>query len=258
MECRRYLYLLLEVPSSTFHHCSFAWTSTQNLSWYLFFVMEDGDISPIPSRDATPNGEDETNHSATRYPATYNSITDLSQHFDRHTLAPRRPTTIRETLTTRARDHAQNLQSASNFSNRVCRQRRSLNRLQCSPTHLSRISALVENVVQTGHPIYDSTHPNSSILDDSTSPSLSPDERQPSQESSYFGFTPLSPTSTSAFGTGNMPSLRHVPSYKIDKELRHCTSRETIGGQRMVQKKVRMRRSSKSLAKTAGKGRERG
>ena len=214
-------------------------------------------ISPNSSRDTTPNGEDDNSNPATQCSATYNSITDLSQHFDRHSLTSRRPSVVRETLPLRARDHVQSLQSASNFSNRVCRQRRSLNRLQCSPTHLSRISALVEEVVQTGHPIYDSTYPNHSTLDDSTSPSLSPDEQRPSQ-SSYFGFTPLSPSSTSTFGARTTHSTRQVPSCKVDKELRHCTSRESIGGQRMVQKKIRMRRSSKSLGKPAGRTRERG
>lgn len=215
-------------------------------------------VSPDSSRELSPSYEHGYNRVSRRFPAASNSIAELSEHFDLHSLTPRRPSIPRDVLTPRAREHNPSLHSPTSFSNRVCRQRRSMNRLRSSSTHLSRISALVEDMVQTGLPTYDPTHPTS-MLNDSTSPSLSPDEQLPSA-TSYFGFTPIPPSSISATGSHSFSlqhSLRRAQSYKIDKDLRHSASREGTGSNtRLVKKKVRMRKSSKSLSSGAGKRRE--
>lgn len=239
-----------------FEDFSFACASRQHLYYHPFPSMDDN-VSPNSSRESTPCYENGYSGSGRRYPAASNSIAELSRHFDQHSLTARRPSIAREGTTPRARDHNQPHQAANSFSNRVCRQWQSVNRLQCSSTHLSRISALVEDMVQTSQPLYDPPHPNSR-LDDSTSPSLSPDEQQ-SSGSSYFGFAPLSSSSASAIGGYGSVQHSQQPShsYKIDKELRHSASRDGIGGnQRMVQKKIRMRKSSKSLSMGVGKRRE--
>jgi len=242
-----------------FEGFTFACKSRQTCCSYPVTTMDDG-ISPNSSREPTPCHENVFYGHAGRYAATSNSIAQLSHHFDQHTLTPRRPNVTREAPSQRARDNPQPLQSASGFSNRACRQRQSLNRLQCSSTHLSRISALVEDMVQTGLPTYNPTHPNT-MLNDSTSPSLSPDEQQP-PATSYFGFTPLTPPSSASpsamrgYGPAQH-SIRNPHSYKIEKELRHSASRDRMGGgQRMVQKKIRMRKSAKNLGKAVGKRRE--
>ena len=212
--------------------------------------MEDS-ISPSSSRESSPCYEN--GYSGSRRYSTSNSIAELSRHFNQHTLSPRRPSTVLEDSTPRALDTNPYLQSPNSFSNRVCRRRQSINRLQCYPAHLSRISTLVEGMLQTGESYYDS-----SILDDSTSPSLSPDEHEPIPDS-YLGFTTL-PASPTGIGAGSPSSqqhpLRHSHSYKIDKELRHSASREGLG-KPMVKKKIRMRRSSKSLPKGSNKRCER-
>ena len=223
---------------------------SRQCAYYSSCQMEDS-ISPSSSRESSPCYENGYG-GPRRYP-TSNSIAELSRHFDQHTLSPRRPSTVPEDSTPRSRDTNSYLQSPNSFSNRVCRRRQSINRLQCYPAHLSRISTLVEGMLETGQPYYDS-----SLLDDSTSPSLSPDEHEPIPES-YLGFTTL-PASATGIGAGssNSPqhSLRHSHSYKIDKELRHSASREGLG-KPMVKKKIRMRRSSKSLPKGSNKRFER-
>ena len=219
-------------------------------AYYSPCQMEDS-ISPNSSREWSPCYEN--GYSGSRRCSTSNSIAELSRHFNQHTLSPRRPSTVLEDSTPQARDTNPYLQSPNSFSNRICRRRQSINRLQCCPAHLSRISTLVEGMVRTGQSYYDS-----SILDDSTSPSLSPDEHEPTPDS-YMGFTTL-PASATGIGAGSPSSpphsLRHSHSYKIDKELRHSASREGLG-KPMVKKKIRMRRSSKSLPKGSNKRCER-
>ncbi|KAK0508877.1 hypothetical protein JMJ35_008248 [Cladonia borealis] len=219
-------------------------------AYYSSCQMEDS-ISPSSSRESSPCYEN--GYSGSRRYSTSNSIAELSRHFNQHTLSPRRPSTVLEDSTPRARDTNPYLQSPNSFSNRVCRRRQSINRLQCCSGHLSRISTLVEGMLQTGESHYDS-----STFDDSTSPSLSPDEHEPTSDS-YMGFTPL-PASATGIGAGSptspQHSLRHSHSYKIDKELRHSASRDGLG-KPMVKKKIRMRRSSKSLPKGPNKRCER-
>ena len=236
-----------------FEDFSFASASRQRAFYDPFPTMDDG-VSPSSSRDSTPCFVNGYNGSGRRYSIS-DSIAELSREFDQHTLTPRsrRPSVSRDGSTPRAREHYQHLQAPSSFSNRACGRRQSINRLQCSSTHLSRISALVENVVQTGQPLYDSTHPNA-MLDDSTSPSLSPDEDPPSMTDSYFGFTPLASSSTSGGSGLAQHSLQYSQSHRIDKELRHSASRGEVT---LVKKKIRVRKSSKSLSKGARKRCER-
>jgi len=191
-----------------------------------------------------------------RCSAASTSIADLSEHFNQNSLTPRRPNESRDGSTPRAREHNPSLQSRDIFSNRLCRRRQSKSRLQCSSIHPSRIWALVEDMAQIGLPTYDPTHSNP-MLDDSTSPSLSPDEQPPSAASD-FGFTPHTSSSTPTIGSHGYVSAqhssRHSLSYKIDKDLRHSVSREGLGGTtRMVKKKIRLRKSSKSLSNSTGK-----
>ena len=207
-------------------------------------------MSPDCSRDSSPCYEDSDEHAARSHSTVPSSIAELSHHFNQQSLTPRRLPIRPENPLPRAREHTQNLQASSSFSNRVCRQRQSFNRLQCSSAHLSRISALVEDMVQTGLNTYDPVHLRSRPDDSSTSPSLSPDEQHQPNGGSYFGFTPLRSASATVSASAQH-SLRHSQSYKIDKELRHSASREGVGsgGQRMVKKKIRMRKSSKNLVK---------
>ena len=237
-----------------FNDFSFASPTRQRTFYYDSYQMDDG-ISPNSSRESSPCCENGYNVSK-RYSAP-NSIAELSRHFNQHSLTPRRPSTVIEEPTPRARETTQCLQSPNSFSNRVCRRRQSINRLQCSTAHLSRISALVEDMVQTGQPynMYDPTHP-CSMLDDSTPPSLSPDEQPTSSSDSYFGFTPISSSSTMSNSSSAQHSLRHSHSYKVDKDLRHSASREGLG-KPMVKKKIRMRKSSKNLSIGAAKRCER-
>lgn len=218
----------------------------QSLYSYSFSAMDDN-FPPSSSRESSPSYDSSSGASSRRYPTT--SIAELSQHFDRQTLTPQRTNILRENLIPRAGDHTQTLHPpSSSFSSRVYRQRQSLNRL-------SRISALVEDMVQTGLPTYDPTHPDPLLSDNSsTSPSLSPDEQEPLAESSYFGFTSLPSSSAIASATGAyglaQHILRHSHSYKINKDLRHSASRDGrgmgMGGQRMVKKKIRMRKCEKN------------
>lgn len=223
-----------------FEDFSFACASRH--AFYDPYPMNDI-VSPTSSRGSTPCYDSGYNDSSGRgYPISI-SIAELSHHFDQHSLGPSRCV---EGFTPCARELKLPLHSPNSFSNRVCRQRQSLNRLQCSADHLSRISALVEGMVQTESPLHEPTHP-AALLDDSTSPSLSPVEIPPM--ASYFNISSsrLSPSFITDCDS-HLPqhSLRHSQPYKIDKDLRHSGSREGIG-KPMVKKKIRMRRSSKLL-----------
>ena len=246
-----------------FEHFSFACPSRQH-AFYHPYRMHDT-VSPTSSRETTPSYDEGYNGSSEPgYPITA-SIAELSHHFDQHTLTPRRPSTCLEGSTPRARELNPRHRSPTSFANRVCRQRQSLNRLQCSSDHLSRISALVEGIVQTGQPIYQPSHPTA-LLDDSTSPSLSPDEIPPmtSPMASYFNIVPpprfsssFRPSSSfSANYDSRLPqhAPRHAQSYKIDKDSRcHASkqgSRQGVG-KPMVKKKIRMRKSVQMLESEA-------
>ena len=212
-------------------------------AFYNHFVMDDS-VSPTSSRESTPCYDSGYSNSARRI-STSTSIAELSQHFDRHSLQPRRPSIPSEGPLLRSRESNINLQSSNSFSNRVCRRRQSINRLQCSAAHLSRISALVEDMVQTNQPLYEPSHV-SSMFNGSTSPSLSPDEVPPST-SSYFNLNSIPSVSS---GGGDSEPLQHFPrqnSYKIDKDLRHSASRDGMGTQKVL-KKIRVRKSSMKLA----------
>lgn len=223
-------------------------------AFYHPYSMDDS-VSPTSSRESTPGYDNGYHESPEQRCPISTSIAELSQHFDRHTLTPRRPSVCLEGLIPRARELNPSHHSPNSFSTRVCRRRQSLNRLQCSADHLSRISALVEEMVQTGQPLPEPTHPTA-FLGDSTSPPLSPDEVPPM--ASYFSFS--SPRPSPSFSASCDPrleqhSLRHSQSYKIDKDMRHSGSREGLG-KHMVKKKIRMRKSLKML-ESGGKGCER-
>lgn len=227
-----------------FEDFSFARASRQH-AFYDPYPMDDS-VSPTSSRESTPCHDNGYNDTPDRGYSISTSIAELSQHFDQHTLTPRRPSVSGQGSVPRACELNPPRQHPKSFSNRVCCRRQSLNRLQCSSDHLSRISALVENMVKTGQPLCEATHAVA-LLDDSTSPSLSPDEIPPI--TSYFNVSsPRACSSYGANGDTRLPqhSLRHSQSYKIDKDLRHSASKEG-SGKPMVKKKIRMRKSLKML-----------
>ena len=238
-----------------FEHFSFTAATTRRRC-LLHAIPMDNTISPSSSRESSPRCQS-TYNASRRVAATATSIAEMSHHFDQHSLTPRQLIVDQDESTPKAYQHASLRPSSQSSSIRVCRQRQSMNRLQCTSTHLSRISALVEDIVQSTQPVYDPTHPNST-LEDSTSPSLSPDE-QPSSVDSYFGFTPISSSIlvTDPRHGSAQHSLRHSHSYKVDKDLRHSASRDGIsGGKKLVQKKIRMRRSTKNLSRSCGQRRD--
>ena len=221
---------------------------------YSSLQMEDS-VSPNSSRESSPCYEN--GYNGTRQYSRSNSIAELSRRFNQHSLNPRRPSTVLEDTPPRSQGPSPCVQSPNSFSNRVCRRRQSINRLQCSPAHLSRIKAFVEDMVQTGHSCCDSPY-SSTMLGDSTFPSLSPDEQEPTSNP-YFGFTPMSASAAGIRVDGPSSaqrSPRHSQPYKTDKELRHSGSREGMG-KLMVKKPIRVRKSAKSLSKASGKRCER-
>lgn len=227
-----------------FEDFSFASASRQH-AFYDPDPMDDS-VSPTSSRESTPYSGNGYNGSSEPGYSISTSIAELSRHFDQHTLTHHRPSVSGEGSTPRAHELNPPRQASNSFSNRVCRRRQSLTRLQCSADHFSRISALVEEMVQTGQPLCETAHP-AALPDDSTSPSLSPDDISPM--ASYFKTSSPRPSSScSANGDTRLPqhSLRHSQSYKVDKDLRHSASKEGIG-KPMVKKKIRMRKSLKML-----------
>ena len=234
-----------------FKQFSFA-TATNRRCYYMPSTPMEDSISPSSSRQSSPFHLHSHSASERGAATAATSIAELSHHFGQHTLSQRHLGLEEDDLLSSPSEHGCHHCSLTSPSRR---QRQYVNRLQHNSTYLSRISALVQDVVQSTQPIYDSTHPNA-LLEDSTSPSLSPDDEAPSAES-YFGFTSLRPSSFAARGSQDpvRQSTRYPRSYKVDKDLRHAASRGGgIGtGQRMVQKKIRMRRRTKTLPKEIGR-----
>ena len=230
-----------------FEHFSFA-VATKHCALHNLSPMEDS-ISPASSREAIPC-YDSNYHGSARCHASSTSIAELSRRFDQQSLEPRARIVSIDASNPRPCEQHQTSQAPTSFSNRMCHRRQSFNRLQYSTAHLSQISALMEDIVPTDRSLYESGD-SPPILDDSTSSSLSPDEI-PQHSSSYFS---LKKVPFASAEISDLDPIKHLPrqiSFKIDKDLRHCLSRESVGSQK-VMKKIRLRKSSRRLVTAPGK-----
>lgn len=192
----------------------------------------DESISPNSSRGASPSVNDKRGRS---FNASY-SIAQLSQQFDKHTLEPQQQPSHLRSPPNDLHDLARDRPASAHNQNAVRRRRQSMIRRQCSAASISRLSSLVQDLLEDDTLSCD-THIAPLEVCDSLPPPQ-PDESTPLQ----------SPTSSSASASccsedGEFElysSFRGQTKSKIDKEMKHSNSKEAVGRQ---YKDIRIRKS---------------
>ncbi|KAL9007022.1 MAG: hypothetical protein Q9188_000226 [Gyalolechia gomerana] len=212
----------------------------------------DEDISPTASRATTPS-PDELNMTERQW--NMDTITELSNRFQQHRLGSYAHEIDPAALSPLALDiepptlplRASRRRSSSLP---IRQQRRNMSRRQCTPTHLSQISRLVEELSQDVNPCYNATHPSSQYRS-----SVSPTSNPPS-------FNSLESTSSSSSGSEDSgcdhDSLsRRLVANKVSKESRRGATVDASERrqQKLVPKKVRIRKSLVRLRTAASVGR---
>ncbi|KAL8808226.1 MAG: hypothetical protein Q9182_000290 [Xanthomendoza sp. 2 TL-2023] len=225
-----------------------------------FYIMDDDDddISPTSSRTTTPAPE-ETN--MLQSPFSIDPVAELSYRLQQHTLqarsrqqqqqqqqqqlTPFEPPTLSpsssepnppptSSLGTRRRKHTPSLL--------IWQQRQAMTRRQCTPAHLSHISALVQQMSHDPqNPYFDLAAPRSS----SSSGGLSPTST--STLASSLDSTPSSSGSEDCCPDNGEWAPSRILAGKIEKEWRRGAA--GMGGlnrgQKLVLRKIRMRKGGR-------------
>lgn len=224
-----------------FEHFSFSSAPTQHVL-YPSFLMEDN-ISPTSSRESTPC-YDRTYTTyippPTPFP-TSTSIAELSLELDKYSLSPRRKSScIDAPPPHRVHVIDQTPRSVGPQGRQVSHRRQSLVRRQCSSAHLTRVASLVDDMLQQhGSPVYTSSQKTLGTADETSSPSPSPEE---TCSPHYFNVTSAPSSLLDIVQAETLHHPSRTNAYKIDKELRHCGSRDTLRAQEKVLKPIRLRR----------------
>ncbi|MCJ1257543.1 hypothetical protein MMC24_005369 [Lignoscripta atroalba] len=209
----------------------------------------DDDISPHSSRgiyDAECSWPSST--------SANDSIAELSHLFDQQSLRSQAASPHLEAPALQLQDHCSSFQTAltsrpHNYPYHVRQQRQANTRRQCNLSHLARISALVQEVLQEKTPSYITPHPSS--LDDtaSLSPSQQGDLSFPnlpiSSTSSRSSSSPpsiasISSSEDSEWGPSECPKRRYI--YKVEKDPSPTMAADVLKRQAVVMKKIRMRK----------------
>ena len=225
---------------NTFDHYSLLDASRSHSSHYPHTM--DDDISPTSSRAASPTLEDVSMDSV------IDPVTELSLHFDQQTLqaCDQKPavldarTLLPPAIIVEPPSLPLKLSRRRSSSLLILQQRQAMSRRQCNPAHLSRISALVEDLACERQTSYDTAHPSSH----DQSP-VSPTST-PSSDSSLES----TPTSSGAEDASFYPTprIKRPLAHRVSKDLGPATSSEALERkQKLILKKVRMRKSSIKL-----------
>ncbi|KAL8939981.1 MAG: hypothetical protein Q9216_003058 [Gyalolechia sp. 2 TL-2023] len=200
----------------------------------------DEDISPTSSRATTPV-EDKMN--VTELQLNMDALTELSNRFQQHRLDPYAHEIDASTLSPPTLDiepptlplRASRRRRSSSLL--IWQQRQNMSRRQCTPTHVSQIAKLVDQLSHDVNPGYNATHPSSHCRSP-VSPTSSP--------SSFHSLdsTPSSSGSEDS-GCGHDSLSRRLVANKISKESRRGAAVDALEKRqpKLVLKKVRMRKS---------------
>lgn len=181
---------------------------------------------------------------------TSTSISELSQYLDRHTISGQSQSDA-VPIRTRILHHPSD--SDPSFHRLVSSPRQKTLRRQFSGVHFARIASVVEDVGRDDQSVCDASS-TSSFSDVTTSPSLSPDESSAAR-SSYFQLA-SQPSPVATAETGSRGSTHHAYGpevYKMNKDLRHSASKDSIGGHQKIHKSIRMRKRVRDMSVTAEK-----
>lgn len=210
---------------------------------YSFFIASqrsivydsmDESISPNSSRGASPF----VNGKKGRSSKNSCSITELSQQFDKHTLGPQRQPSHPHDL---VRDRP----ASAHNQNAVRRQRQSMIRRQCSAANISRLSSLVQDLLEDDTWSCDTHIAPLEDCDSSPPPPL--DEIVPLQSPT---FSSASTTSCSEDGEFELHSSSRVqPKFNIGRETKHSSSKEAMGRQ---YRDIRIRKSVRRKSSVLG------
>jgi len=198
----------------------------------IVYDSMDESISPDSSRGASPFANDKNGR-------TFNascSITELSQQFDRHTLGPQRQPSYLRSPPTDPHDLGRDRPASAHNQSAARRQRQSMVRRQCSAANISRLSSLVQDLLEDDTWSCD-TH-IAPLEDCESLPPPRPDEIPPLQSPT---FSSASTSSCSEDGEFELHSSSWGrPKFKVGKEMKHSSSKEAMGRQ---YKDIRIRKS---------------
>lgn len=217
-------------------------------------------ISPNASRGViSPSSSSFSGDSYSTSSDEDHSVTDLTYHFDRHTLqAPwlagylEPPSDLSDCHSPRTfRDTS----SPQDYLRLVRQQRQSSSRRQCSPAHLSRVSTLVGDKSQddnscctTLHPFSQGSKQSSGALRQSSRGFERPifntlPQRVSNRSTPTFGSAPTATASSFEYSEvilGRCSKPQHL--YKIVKEPRHIHLGQRVRRKPVIEKDIRMRR----------------
>jgi len=207
----------------------------------IFYNSMDESISPKSSRGASTFAHDKNGRS---FDASC-SITELSQQFDNHTLGPQRQPSYQRSLPNDPHDLGRDRPASAHNQNSARRHRQSMVRRQCSAANISRLSSLVQDLLEDDTWSCD-THIGP-LEDCDSLPRPRPDEIPPLQSPT---FSSASTSSCSEDGEFELhSSSRGQPMFKIGKEVKHSSSKEAMGRQ---YKDIRIRKSVRRKSSILG------
>ncbi len=207
----------------------------------VVFDPMDENIAPNSLREASSflNNEQGRSSNASCF------ITDLSQQFDKHTLGPQRQPSHLHSPPNDPHDLARDRPPSTHNQNVIRRQRQSMIRRQCSAANISRLSSLVQDILED-----DTWSCGTHIapLEDCDSlPPPPPDEVAPLQSPTSSS---ASASSCSEDGDFELHSCSQgQPRFKVGKEMKHSSSKEAMGRQ---YRDIRIRKSVRRKSSVLG------
>lgn len=178
--------------------------------------------------------------------ASAESMTELCCQLDRQSFQPSRQNIMKENLlASRVRKlhtpvHSNRMPTSFNSSHAVLQQRHPLTRRQPNPAHLNKIHTLVGDLLLDDQP--STIASGSSTSANTTSPG--PLDVLPPYAAYMMNLATSSTSSASEAddSDSSRDQCRRYLHHKFSKDLRHSTSRETMGKPNVVLKSIRVRK----------------
>lgn len=206
----------------------------------IVYDSMDESISPNSSRGASPFAHGKKARSS----KNSCSMTELSQQFGKHTLGSQRQPSHLRSPSNDPHNVARDRPAPAHNQNIVRRQRQSMIRRQCSAANISRLSSLVQDLLEDDTWSYDTHITPLEDCDSLPPPQL--DEIVPLQSPTFSSASTSSYSEDGEFELHS--SSRGQPKLKIGKEMKHSSSKEVMGRQyRDIRIRKSVRRKSSIL-----------
>ena len=175
------------------------------------------------------------------------SLSELALQFNQHSLEPRRQISSTQSPAVQAHDvyRPADSEPVSSTTHPILRrQREFLIRRQNSAANISRISAMVQDILRDEYPSLATDFPLE--VDNGSSPSLRSNELSPLQSP-----TASSASAASSSEDGEVESRRTSfsgPKYRVGKDLRHSESREGVRQYKEIRVRKAIRKRTSTLS----------